>query len=40
MKKICTIVTVVGTLSLLIAAAGSAQPGMGAGGGQGRGQNW
>jgi len=37
MKKIGTIVTVIGVLSLLIAAAGWAQPGMGAGGGQGRG---
>jgi len=33
MKKISTIVTVIGTLSLLMAAAGWAQPGMGAGGG-------
>ena len=37
MKKIGTIVIMIGVLSLLIAAAGWAQPGMGAGGGQGRG---
>ena len=37
MKKIGTIVTVIGVLSLLIAAAGWAQPGMGPGSGQGRG---
>jgi hypothetical protein len=33
MKKISTIVTMIGILSLLMAAAGWAQPGMGAGGG-------
>ena len=33
MKKIGTIITMIGILSLLIAAAGWAQPGMGAGGG-------
>jgi len=37
MKKIGTIVTVIGILSLLMAATGWAQSGMGAGGGQGRG---
>jgi len=37
MKKIGTIVTMIGVLSLLFAAAGWAQPGMGPGGGQGRG---
>jgi len=37
MKKIGRIVTMIGILSLLVAAAGWAQPGMGAGGGQGRG---
>jgi hypothetical protein len=37
MKKICTIVTTIGILSLLMAAAGWAQPGMGPGSGQGRG---
>ena len=37
MKKIGTIVTMIGILSLLMAIAGWAQPGMGPGSGQGRG---